>query len=203
MRSCPLCLPFQPCRSTTPHVQAGYPVRRSDTPCSAAPLGVSSLARNIHSNMPSRTAVGTSSMFLETYRSGGARDRGTALALRLGLLGRWLGNLLRLAKPFGQAKEFRNVVRGRNAHFDQECALHTVPLAVFSGSEWCPMGHVGDGIGFHDRFAICIPPDLMRIPVDGALRHWCRRQLMHVEPLLDDFVSIGGIDRAIRAAVPN
>ena len=83
-------------------------------------------------------------MFLETYRSGGARDRGTALALRLGwsLLGRWLGNLLRLAKPFGQAKEFRNVVRGRDARFDQECALHTVPLAVFSGSEWCPMDHV-------------------------------------------------------------
>ena len=49
MRSCPLCLPFQPCRSTTPHVQPGYPVRRSDTPCSAAPLGMSSLASEEYS----------------------------------------------------------------------------------------------------------------------------------------------------------
>src|SRR6516165_5276360 len=47
----PECLawPFQPCRSTTPHVQPGYPVRRSDTPCSAAPLGVSSLASKEYS----------------------------------------------------------------------------------------------------------------------------------------------------------
>jgi len=61
-------------------------------------------------------------MFLETYRSEGARDHGAdidaaALALRVGWdrLCRWLGNFLRPTSPFGRAKEFRNVIRRRDA----------------------------------------------------------------------------------------
>ena len=65
------------------------------------------------------------------------------------------------------------------------------------------VSHIGDGVGFHDGFAIGIPPELAGIAVDGGLRHRCGRQLMHVEPLLDDLVGIGGVDGAVGAAMPD
>ena len=65
------------------------------------------------------------------------------------------------------------------------------------------MGHVGDGVGFHDGFAVSVPPDRAGIAIDRGFRHRRRRQVMHVEPLLDDLVGVRRIDGLVGAAVPH
>ena len=108
-----------------------------------------------------------------------------------------------LMNPFGQAEEIRDVIGRGNSRLDQERALRAVAFVIVGDAERRAMGHVGDGVGFDDGFAIGIPPDLARIAVDDAFRHRRRRQVMHVEPLLDDLVGIGRVDGAIGAAMPH
>ena len=105
--------------------------------------------------------------------------------------------------PFGEAEEIRDVIGRRNSRFDQERALRAIALVIVTDPERRAVGHIGDGVGFDDGFAIRIPPDLAGIAVDIGLGHRRRRQLMHVEPLLDDLVGIGGIDGAVGAAMPD
>ena len=93
--------------------------------------------------------------------------------------------------PFGQAEEIRDVIGRRNSRLDQERALRAVSLVIVGDTERRAVGHIGDGVGFDDGLAIRVPPDLTRIAVDLALRHRRRRQMMHVEPLLDDLVGVG------------
>ncbi len=65
------------------------------------------------------------------------------------------------------------------------------------------MRHVVDDIGFHQRFAVGVPPGLSRVAVDDRLGHGLCRKIVQVEPLLDDLVGIAGIDGAVGAAVPH
>src|SRR5882672_7552902 len=97
----------------------------------------------------------------------------------------------------------RNVIRGRDSRLDQERSFGAVPLVIVADPKRGAVGHIGDGVGFDNGFAIGVPPDLAGIAVDVSLRYRRRRQLVHVEPLLDDFIGVRGVDGAIGAAMPH
>ena len=65
------------------------------------------------------------------------------------------------------------------------------------------MRHAGDGVGFHHGLAARIPPHAVRIAVDLVLRHRRLGQPVQVEPLPDQRVGIGRIDRPVGIAVPH
>jgi len=72
----------------------------------------------------------------------------------------------------------RNVIRGRDSRLDQERAFGAVALVIVADPKRGAVGHIGDGVGFDNGFAIGVPPDLAGIastsPSDiGAEGSWC------------------------------
>src|ERR1700681_246878 len=63
-------------------------------------------------------------------------------------LGSFCRSRLGLANPFGQAKEIRNVIGGRDSRLDQERALGAVSLVIVTHAKRSAMGHIGDTVGF-------------------------------------------------------
>jgi len=96
------------------------------------------------------------------------------------------------------------VIGRRNPGLDQESARGAVTFVTVAGaSQRRAVGHVGNGVGFDEGLALFVPPDRARVAVDVRRRHRRRRQAMYVEPLLDEFVGVARIDRAVGASMPH
>ena len=135
----------------------------------------------------------------EIGRLQGFRGSGWNDIRRRRRLGRFAGR----TDAVGQAEEISDVIGRRDSRFDQERAFRAIGLVIAGQAQRRAMGHVGDGVGLDDGLAVGIPPDLARMAVDIAGRHRRRRQAVNVEPLLDDFVGVAGVHRAVGAAVPH
>src|SRR5436190_22635588 len=96
----------------------------------------------------------------------------------------------------------RDLIGGGDSGLNQERSLFAVSLVIGGCPKRGAVGHVGNRVGFDNSFADRIPPDLTWMPIDETFRHRGFRKLMYIKPLLDDLVGIGGMNRAIRTAMP-
>src|SRR5664280_299452 len=107
------------------------------------------------------------------------------------------------ARMFGQAPEFRDVIRGRDAHIEQKGARHADVLVGWPGGERRAVRHRGDGVGLDYALARWIAPDLARISVDPLGRGRREVEAVHIGPLLDDLVGVLRLHHLIGATVPH
>src|SRR5262245_28990029 len=68
--------------------------------------------------------------------------------------------------------------------------------------KWCAVCHARDGIGLKPCVSICVLPDAALMPPNLFFACGVFGKPLHIEPLMDDVISIGWQDDGIGAPMP-